>query len=143
MVLVTFTSTTFSLNPLPDAINNVLGHDLAAWLAAGLLARGFDADTVIGEDYGYGFHLRLERAYYWITASQVEPEAEDAAPQWRVGIDADPGCLGMWRLRARPAPDDKRKIARAIHALLLTDPSITGIEWWTRDGQHGTPTPEL
>lgn len=143
MVLVTFTSATFSLNPLPDAINDVLGHDLAEWLRGGLVAHSFDADAVIAEDYGYGFHVRLNRAYYWITASQVEPEAEDAAPQWRVGIEADPGCLGMWRLSARPAPDDKLKIARAIHVVLLTDSSLTGIEWWTQDGQRGTLTLEL
>lgn len=144
MVMVTFYSATYSLTPLPDAINDVLGHDLAAWLRAGLLERGYEATPVIGEDYGHGFHLRLHRAYYWISVVAYEPPEHEgrAEPRWLVGIDLDPGCLWIWRLKARPQPGDKQAIARAIRALLVGEPGITRIEWWAQAVGQGTPTAE-
>ncbi len=140
MVMVTFNSATYSLTPLPDAINDVLGHDLAAWLRAGLLERGHEATPVIGEDYGYGFHVRLHRAYYWIGVSMADGDADP--PLWGVSVDLDPGCLWIWRLKARPQPGDKQAIARAIHALLIGEPGITRIEWWAQAVGQGAPTAE-
>ena len=140
MVMVTFYSATYSLTPLPDATNDVLGHDLAGWLRAGLVERGYDATPVIGEDYGYGFHLRLNRAYYWISVSLADGETDP--PQWGVSLDFDPGCFWIWRFKARPQPGDKQAIARSIHALLVGEPGITRVEWWRQAVGQGTPTAE-
>ncbi len=138
MAIVTFYSANYSLTPRPDAINDVLGHDLAEWLRTELHERGYDVSEVIGEDYGYGFHLMLNRSHYWITTGQYEPPGFEghAESRWLVGVDFDPGCLWMWRLFARPSPSDKREITQAIHLLLSTVPSITTIEWWERDVRH-------
>jgi hypothetical protein len=134
MQIVTFYSDRFSLTPLPDAINDVLGHDLAAWLLAGLRGRGYDADDVIGEDYGYGFWLRIAPSQFWVHAGQyASPGDGEPLPQWLVGITDDPGCLWLRRARARPSPERKLQLARDIHTILRGDPGITRIEWWARD----------
>ncbi|MDX2141393.1 MAG: hypothetical protein SF123_25125 [Chloroflexota bacterium] len=143
MKMVTFYSHRFDTTPLPDAINDVLGHDLAAWLLAGLRARGYDADDVIGEDYGYGFWLRLDQSPVWISATQYEPPGYEgqAESRWLVHISADAGCLWLYRKRPKQAtPERLRQLAQDVHTLLLADPSISGIEWWTQDVRIGTPT---
>ena len=134
MQIATFYSDRFTQTPLPDAINDVLGHDLMAWLLAGLRARGYDADDVIGEDYGYGFWLRIEASQFWVHAGQYAPPDErEPLVQWLIGITDDPGCLWIHRLRTRPSPERQRQLARDIHALLRGEPAITRIEWWARD----------
>jgi len=145
MKLVTFYSDRFSTTPLPDAINDVLGHDLAAWLLDGLRARGYDADDVIGEDYGYGFWLRLEQSHIWINTTQYEPPGYEGHvhSRWLVDISTDAGCLWLYRPRRKSlTPERLRALAQDVHARLLTDSSIEGIEWWAQDVRVGTLTPE-
>ena len=129
MPSVIFTSARFSLDPAPDAINAMLGSDLAAWLRAGLAAEGYEVGEVIAEDYGYGFWLKLNASHYWITCGRYEPETERSQPTWMVGVDYDPGCLWLWRLRSRPHPGGETAIARAVHDLLKSAPDIDHIEW--------------
>jgi hypothetical protein len=136
MPTVTFRSSRFSTSPAPDAVNAMLGRDLGEWLRARLEAEGFEVGEVIAEDYGYGFWLKLHGSHYWI--SQTQQEADDEAespPRWLVGIDYDPGCLWLWRLRARPHPDDRTRIAAALYSILVSDADISGIEW-----ENGDPT---
>jgi hypothetical protein len=134
MQITTFYSDRFTLTPLPDAINDVLGHDLAAWLLAGLRERGYDADDVIGEDYGYGFWLLVEKSQFWINMSlYAPPEDGEPLPQWLVCISGDAGCLFLdWR-KPKPTPEQAQRLAKDIHALLRSDASITRIEWWARE----------
>jgi hypothetical protein len=142
MPYVTFLSDRFSNTPAPDSINAMLGKDVAEWLRAGLVAAGFEAGEVIAEDYGYGFWLKRSRSHYWITSTQYEPPEGTAPPKWLVGIDYDPGCLWIWRLRARPQPGDQVAIARAVHNLLQAEAAIRQIEWWSDSRQRDTATPE-
>jgi hypothetical protein len=142
---VTFYTDHFSTTPLPDAINDVLGHDLAAWLLEGLRARGYEADDIIGEDYGYGFWLLVEETSIWINATQYEPPGYEghAHSRWLVDVSTDAGCLWLYRpRRKRLTPEKLRDLTRDIHTLLLTDSSITGIEWWVQDVRVGNPLPE-
>lgn len=142
MPWVTFSSARFSLTPAPDAINDMLGKDVAEWLHAGLESAGYEVGEVIAEDYGYGFWLKLNRSHYWITQGQYEPEEDRPKPTWMIGIDYDPGCLWLWRLRSRPQPGDQTAIARAVHDLLKAAPDIDHIEWWARDAHQDAPSPE-
>ncbi|MBL8166276.1 MAG: hypothetical protein JNJ61_30105 [Anaerolineae bacterium] len=141
MPMVTFRSARFSSTPTPDAINEMLGKDLGEWLRAALADQEFEVGEVIAEDYGYGFWLRLNGAHYWIMQTQYEPATPDMPPTWLVGIDYDPGCLGLWWLRARPKPNDRRLIARALHAVLASDARLEAVQWWPQDVQRGTPQP--
>ncbi|MDX2163729.1 MAG: hypothetical protein SF162_20600 [bacterium] len=144
MPVVTFFSTRFTRIPLPDAINDVLGHDLAAWLHDAMQTQGYDVDDVIGEDYGYGFWLRLNKRHYWFTTGELEPPGFNgqAESRWLVSLADDPGCFWVYRLRARHSPAEQAALARALHAILQTDPSISGIAWWAQDVYRGTPTAE-
>ncbi len=139
---VTFRSDRFTNTPAPDAINEMLGQDVAEWLRAGLQAAGFEVGEVIAEDYGYGFWLQRGGAHYWISQSQYEPPEEALPAKWLVGIDYDPGCLWVWRLRQRPDPLNPILIAHAVHDLLKQDAHIHQLEWHMRDGRQDTPTPE-
>jgi hypothetical protein len=134
---VTFFSDQFSTTPAPDAINEMLGHDLAAWASRGLAAAGFDVGEVIAEDYGYGFWLRLDESHYWLTGTQYETED---GPVWLIGVHDDAGCLGGWWRRRRSRPDAPARIAQALHALLVHDDTITGITWWADGVGQGTPS---
>ena len=89
-----------------------------------------------------GFWLEIEGSHYWITQTQYEPAgfARHAQPTWLVGIHYDPGCLYVWRLRRRPRPGDLPRIAQAVHALLVSEPTINGIQWWAQDVGNGTPS---
>jgi hypothetical protein len=142
MPWVTFSSDRFAQTPAPDAINDMLGKDLAEWLRAGLETTGFEVGEVIAEDYGYGFWLKMNQAHYWITQAQYEPEEARPQPTWMVGIDNDPGCLWVWRLRARPHSGDENVIARAVHDRLREDRTISDIHWWTRDARQDVSSPE-
>lgn len=141
---VTFFSDRFSETPAPDAINEMLGHDLATKLRAGLIAAGFEISEVIPEDYGYGFWLVLDGSHYWITQTQYEPAGfnNQTQPKWLVGVHYDPGCLYIWRLRRRPRPGDLPRITQALHTILVSEPTINGIEWWVQDVGNGTPLSE-
>jgi hypothetical protein len=134
MPQVTFRSDQFSSVPAPDAINEMLGKDLAEWLRDHMSRAGFETGDVIAEDYGYGFWIKRGKSYYWISDSQMEPAEDDLPPLWTVGVDYDPGCLWLWRLRARPQADDQQAIARAVHDALKANPRIRAIEWQQRDG---------
>lgn len=131
MPQVTFRSDHFSSTPAPDAINDMLGHDLAEWLREQLNTAGFETGEVIAEDYGYGFWLVRNRAYYWISHTQMEPDENGLPLLWMVGVDYDPGCLWINRLRSRPHVDDQTAIAEAVHAALQANPRISEIEWQT------------
>ena len=143
MPWVTFSSSNFTLTPAPDAINDILGKDLAEWVRTGLEIAGFEVGEVIAEDYGYGFWLKMNHAHYWITHGQYEPEEARAQPTWMIGIDYDPGCMWMWRLRTRPQPGDQNTIARAVHDILKKDTTISEIQWWARETDSEPPGPEL
>jgi hypothetical protein len=134
MPQVTFRSDQFSSTPAPGAINDMLGKDLAEWLQDELKAAGFETGEVIAEDYGYGFWIERHRSHYWITHTQLEPSENELPPLWSVGIDYDPGCLWIWRLRARPQADDQTAIALAVHDILKANPHISDIQWQGRDG---------
>lgn len=136
---ITFRSDQFSSTPAPDAINDMLGRDLAEWLRDHLNEAGFETGEVIAEDYGYGFHIQRSRAHYWISCTQMEPAEGSQMPLWSVGMDFDPGCLWLWRLRARPQADDQAAIVRAVHGILKAAPHIREIAWQARDG---TVSPE-
>jgi hypothetical protein len=141
---VTFVSDRFRQTPAPDAINEMLGRDLAAWLRAGLLDAGFEAGEVIPEDYGYGFWLVLAGSHYWITHTMYLPGESDGVekPTWLVGIHYDPGCLYGWWLRRRPGKGDQARIARAVHVRLKADPTIVDIQWWAQGVGSGDVSPE-
>jgi hypothetical protein len=136
---VTFRSDQFSSTPAPDAINDMLGRDLAEWLRDQLSAAGFETGEVIAEDYGCGFHIQRSKSYYWISCTQMEPAEGGQMPLWSAGMDFDPGCLWLWRLRARPQADDQTAIVQAVHQALYANPRISEIEWQHRDG---TVSPE-
>ncbi len=141
---VTFVSSRFSQIPASDAINDMLGHDLAAWLRDELRHTSFEVGEVITEDYGYGFWLILDGSHYWITSTQLEPTGfnDQPHPKWHVGVDYDPGCLFLLRLRRRPKPDHVPRIAQAIHTLLESDLAIREIAWWAEGVGNGDPTPD-
>lgn len=138
---VTFTSTRFSQTPALDAINNMLGHDLAAWMRVGLIRAAFDVSEVIAEDYGYGFWVILDGSHYWISVSAVESDGLDKRSQWRIGVDYDPGCLWMLRLRRRPKPDHLPHITQAIHTVLKSDLTVHEVAWWAQGVGNDNPTP--
>jgi hypothetical protein len=140
MPQVTFRSDQFSSIPAPDAINDMLGKDLAEWLRDQLNAAGFETGEVIAEDYGYGFWIKQGKSHYWISHTQMESDESDLPPLWSVGVDYDPGCLWIWRLRNRPKADDQTAIAQAVHDALKGSPHISEIEWQARDGTT-SPTP--
>ena len=144
MPWVTFFSDRFTLIPAEDAINDVLGKDLAEWLRAELAQAGFDVGEVIAEDYGYGFWVKLNRSHYWVTQGGYESgEVENPpAPEWLISIDYDPGCFWWWRLRARPNPEDPYRIAEAVHASLTRADDITGIQWWEKNEKTEPPSTE-
>lgn len=144
MKMVTFYSDRFSQTPLPNAINDVLGHDLADWLLTRFRERGYSTGDVIGEDYGYGFWLNVKPIPFWINMGQYEPPGFEGhpLPRWLVSIDEDAGCLWVFRLRKRD-PAAPLRIAQDLHAILLTEPSIQQIEWWAHDVRSGTPTPHV
>jgi hypothetical protein len=141
---VTFFSGRFSSTPAPHAINDRLGHDLAVWLQGHLKRAAFDVLEVIAEDYGFGFHVKLEGSHYWVSATQYDPAETDdhPGPTWLIGIDYDPGLLWLWRLRRRPRPNAPFEIASAVHELLANDPSISHIMWWAKGVDRGDPTPQ-
>ena len=140
MSQVTLRSDQFSSVPAPDAINDMLGKDLAEWLRDQLNVAGFEIGDVIAEDYGYGFWIKRGQSHYWITQSQMEPAENELPPLWSVGIDYDPGCLWVWLLRARPKASDQAAIAQAVQAALKGNPRISAIEWQRRDCTT-SPTP--
>lgn len=131
MPTVTFYSDRFSDTPAADAINEMLGKDLSEWLREELNQRGFEVGEVIAEDYGYGFWLLRNRSHYWITQTQLDPgdDQDERLPQWLIGMDYDPGCLWIWRLRVRPASGDLTAITQAVQAIIQADASIHGVEW--------------
>jgi hypothetical protein len=131
MPSLTFYASRFSSTPAPDAINEMLGRDLGEWLRARLEAAGYEVGDVIAEDYGYGFWLRLHGSHYWITQTQLDSSDSEmgSPPQWLVGVDYDPGCLWLWRLRLRPQRDDQTDIARAVYAILEQEPDISDLTW--------------
>jgi|GEM_PF-5475704 len=137
---VTFYSARFSHTPAPDAINEMLGRDLAEWLRDNLT--DFEVGEIIAEDYGYGFWLILEKSHYWITCTEYEPPENDTPSRWLVGIHYDPGCFYLRRLRNRPNPDAIPSIAKAIHELIANDDSISKIEWWSEDVGRGENSSE-
>lgn len=141
---VTFFSARFSNDPAPESINDMLGHDLAAWLREHLQNASYDVSEVIPEDYGYGFWLKLEKSHYWvwITQTQYEPAGfnDQSKPRWLVSIHYDPGCLWISRLRQRPHPSALSAIANAIHEALESDPSISSISWWAQGVGQGNPS---
>lgn len=142
MPYVTFASDHFSLTPAPDAINDILGKDVAGWLRANLASKGYEVGEVIAEDYGYGFWLKLNRAHYWITQASYEPDEDRPQPTWMIAIDYDPGCLWIGHLRARPQAGDQTHIARAVHDILKSSPDIDHLEWWGNDPGQSLPTTE-
>lgn len=142
---VTFFSSRFNDVPAPDAINEMLGADLAAWLRTGLMAAGFQPDfDVIAEDYGYGFWLCVDETRYWITSTEYEPVGFQGSDEskWLVGVHEHAGCLYVLWMRRRPKPDTVNRITQAIHTLLRNDPSISGITWWEQGVGRGISSPE-
>lgn len=140
MPMVTFYSDAFSDVPAPDAINEMRGGDVAAWLHDALASPGFEVSEVIAEDYGYGFWVVIERAHYWVSVVEYDRGDDGAPTQWLVGIDFDPGCLFVFWLRARPRPEHRAQIANAIHEVVNADQRVHDIEWWAKDVTRGTPT---
>jgi len=138
---VTFLSDRFSDRPIDDAINEMLGHDLAQWLHDELQLN-YEVDEVIAEDYGFGFWLQWHNSYYWITATQYEPSGfnEQIQPKWLIGIHYDPGCLWMRRLRHRPDANALTEISYVVNQILQVDTSITQIKWWMEGLGNGEPT---
>ena len=137
---VTFFSDQFSQTPRSDAINDMLGHDLAEWLRAGLAEAGFDVGEVIAEDYGYGLWVNLDGSHYWVMTTEYEPAGYEGQtqPKWLIGLHYDPGCLYVWRLRRRPDAEAVPRIAQAVHTLLASETAVSGIEWWAQDVGRGT-----
>jgi hypothetical protein len=127
MPTVTFLSSRFTNTPASDAINDMLGKDLAEWLRPQLASRGFEVGEVIAEDYGYGFWIKLDGAHYWITATQYDGDSQP--PTWMIGIDYDPGCLWVWRLRSRPKAENIEAIRGAVDAILKGDGQIAAVAW--------------
>lgn len=142
MQIVTFYSDRFSMTPLPDAINDVLGHDLMTWLLTGLRERGYEAGDVIGEDFGYGFWVPIRGASWWVYGNLYEPAGEEGQgrPRWLVGISGDAGCLLIdWR-KPKPTPEQGQRLAQDIHALLRSDHTLGDMQWWEREIDVGTPS---
>ena len=138
---VTFLTDQFSDTPASDSINDMLGKDLGEWLRAELEASGFEVGEVIAEDYGYGFWLERNDSHYWITQTQLEPAGYEGQPlpKWLIGVDNDPGCFWVWRLRTRPQPTDRAAIAQAIDTILKANAEIINLEWWSNDVYKGDP----
>lgn len=142
MIHLTFLSARFSTIPAPEAINDNLGADVAAWLRAGLLRAGFEVSEVIPEDYGFGFWLPQDGWQAWLSVTAYEPIGVEgrSEPTWLIGIDDHAGCLSLMRIRPRSAPAVLDRIADAVIALLRADSSVSEIMRWAQGVRRGTGT---
>jgi len=142
MHLVTFTSDRFTLTPLPNAINDVLGHDIIDHVRAELLRHGFTVSERIGEDYGFGLWVEMLDVPYWISASIYDlPDATTGQPpRWIINVHDDAGCL-LWLRRKRPDPASAARLTALIHALLSADPHVSAIAWRLNHPERGESSP--
>ncbi len=86
---IIFKSRLFPADPEGDLeyCNGQPGSALASWLKEKLQAKGFECDSVIQEDYGWGFWIKNGDLTVWVAAAHVEADSQkdnEGFIQWAV-----------------------------------------------------------
>ncbi len=69
-----------------DLCNGQPGSAFANWLKEKLSASGYSCDSLIQEDYGWGFWINISEATIWVSVSYA-PGDENETGEWFVGAD--------------------------------------------------------
>jgi hypothetical protein len=114
--------------PKPHFINpNCFGEDFAAWLRerlAGFAGEGFELSAPIQEDYGWGFWVTRGKDTFWIAISFVDRIEEDAAAEWAISWNYDPGLSIIRRLFHKPDTAALERIGVSIRGALASAEGI-------------------
>jgi hypothetical protein len=115
-------------DPKPHFINpNCFGEDFAAWLRerlAGFAGEGFELSAPIQEDYGWGFWVTRGKDTFWIAISFVDRIELDAAAEWVISWNYDPGLSIIRRLFHKPDTAALGRIGVAIRGALASAEGI-------------------
>ena len=118
-------------NTEPGQINTErYGYALAAWVAARLQERGFEADLPVPEDWGWLLGVANDGQVVRVGCGNVD----GSVSEWLIWLDAvRPGLiarlLGKGGSSSR-APNALFGIAAAIHSALTANTSANEIEWF-------------
>lgn len=124
-----------------DSCSGRPGSHLAKWLHDKLSARGYKCDTVIQEDYGWGFWIIEKGLDIWVCVGysdddqQEEPDGNEPItkppttepPEWAVFAKHDaPFKPGQW-LRRGEGKQTATAIIMALNEELKSEPGIHSI----------------
>ena len=114
--------------PKPHFINpNCFGEDFAVWLherLAGFAGEGFELSAPIQEDYGWGFWVTRGKDTFWIAISFVDRIEGDAAAEWVISWNYDPGLSIIRRLFHKPDTAALERIGVSIRGALASAEGI-------------------
>jgi hypothetical protein len=129
MADICFRTNAFPTDPEGDLeyCNGMPGSQLAKWVRAALLDKGYACREPMQEDYGWGCWIDADGCSIWVSVSYVAPAEGQAAgvPEWHVGVDHDfpPWALRQW-LRRRQGRDLVRKIFLIVQELIVSHPGV-------------------
>ena len=109
-----------------ENINDISGHELAAWVAARLSEAGFDVSNVWPEDHGWDFDASQDEQSYLLACSLAE--TDDGEPSEAHIVIRKSRSLIQW-LRGENKIDHQDRLVRTLRKVLERHDDITAIEF--------------
>jgi hypothetical protein len=127
---VTFRTNRFNQTEVRDYFINpgCFGDDCAAWVVAGLRARGWDdVSDPWQEDWGWQTSTARAGHKYLISVSVLE----DDTPEWLIFVQEHTGFLT--RLRGKAGPSALHELVLAMHEVITASADIQNVRWHLED----------
>ena len=133
-----FKSTLFEIVPGEDeAINpGCYGKSLANWLRVKLIARGYDIEDIIPEDWGWCVMCRRSPFKLWVGCGSLansekappdRPPASGRNITWTCFVRAEPSLFVRFFRRIDTIPA-VRELYEVVRSILTSEPAITIID---------------
>ena len=129
MADICFRTEAFATAPEGDleSCNGMPGSQLAGWLRAALVNKGYDCREPIQEDYGWGFWIDADGCSIWVSVGYAPPAEGRPAemPEWHVGVDHSfpPWALRQW-FRRRQGRDLVHKVFLRVREAIVSHPGV-------------------
>lgn len=114
MSTIVINSALFSVEPEGDLefCNGQPGSEFANWLKDKLVEKKLQCDSVIQEDYGWGFWINSEGTTFWVCVSYAGEESDPLQGEWFASVSHEIPLLifkpWLWSKAKSGVQEEKR-----------------------------------